>query len=137
VTTREKIVVGGRVPADVELESVPADWGPSLTKYRYVYSGDRVMLVEPGSRTVYVPWHSRLRGLVSLTSGIVLSAFFDPPAQRSLRGLRAPASCSMYGVWDRDVGTCGELWSVRTSPVVRRRKLWAGRRECFERTCAS
>jgi hypothetical protein len=52
VTTKEKIVVGGRVPADVELESVPADWGPSLTKYRYVYSGDRVMLVEPGSRTV-------------------------------------------------------------------------------------
>ena len=34
VTTKEKIVVGGRVPADVELESVPADWGPSLTKYR-------------------------------------------------------------------------------------------------------
>jgi hypothetical protein len=52
VTTKEKIVVGGRVPGDVELESVPADWGPSLTKYRYVYSGDRVMLVEPGSRTV-------------------------------------------------------------------------------------
>lgn len=52
VTTKETIVVGGRVPADVELESVPTDWGPSLTKYRYVYSGDRVMLVDPGSRTV-------------------------------------------------------------------------------------
>jgi hypothetical protein len=52
VTTKEKIVVGGRVPADVELVSVPVDWGPSLTKYRYVYSGDRVMLVDPGSRTV-------------------------------------------------------------------------------------
>jgi hypothetical protein len=52
VTTKEKIVVGGRVPADVELESVPADWGPSLTEYRYVYSGDRVILVDPGSRTV-------------------------------------------------------------------------------------
>ena len=52
VTTKEKIVVGGRVPADVELEAVPGDWGPSLTKYRYVYSGDRVMLVDPGSRTV-------------------------------------------------------------------------------------
>jgi hypothetical protein len=37
VTTKETIVVGGRTPADVELESVPADWGPSLTKYRYVY----------------------------------------------------------------------------------------------------
>jgi hypothetical protein len=51
VTTKETIVVGGRA-ADVELESVPTDWGPSLTKYRYVYSGDHVMLVDPGSRTV-------------------------------------------------------------------------------------
>ena len=52
VTTKEKIIVGAKVPSDVELEAVPADWGPSLTKYRYVYSGDRVMLVDPGSRTV-------------------------------------------------------------------------------------
>lgn len=52
VTTKERIVVGTRVPADVELEAVPTDWGPSLTKYRYVYSGERVMLVDPGSRTV-------------------------------------------------------------------------------------
>jgi hypothetical protein len=52
ITTREKIVVGGRVPQDVELEAVPQDWGPSLTKYRYVYSGDHVMLVDPGTRTV-------------------------------------------------------------------------------------
>ena len=52
VTTKEKIVVGSPLPADVELEAVPADWGPSLTKYRYVYSNNRVMLVDPGSRTV-------------------------------------------------------------------------------------
>jgi hypothetical protein len=52
VQSREKIVVGARVPSDVELEAVPSDWGPSLTKYRYVYSGDRVMLVDPGTRTV-------------------------------------------------------------------------------------
>lgn len=52
VATQEKIVVGGPVPRDVELESVPSDWGPSLTKYRYIYSGDRVMLVDPGTRTV-------------------------------------------------------------------------------------
>lgn len=52
VTTKEKIIVGATVPSDVELEAVPSDWGPSLTKYRYVYSGDRVMLVDPGSRTV-------------------------------------------------------------------------------------
>ncbi len=52
VETRERIVVGAKVPADVELTAVPSDWGPSVTKYRYVYSGNRVMLVDPGSRTV-------------------------------------------------------------------------------------
>ncbi|MFL6819083.1 MAG: DUF1236 domain-containing protein, partial [Bradyrhizobium sp.] len=52
VESREKIVIGSRVPSDVELVAVPSDWGPSLTKYRYVYSGDRVMLVDPGTRTV-------------------------------------------------------------------------------------
>lgn len=52
VTTKEKIIVGATVPSDVELEAVPSDWGPTLTKYRYVYAGDRVMLVDPGSRTV-------------------------------------------------------------------------------------
>ncbi|MBR0709966.1 DUF1236 domain-containing protein [Bradyrhizobium liaoningense] len=52
ITTKEKIIVGATVPSEVELEAVPADWGPSLTKYRYVYSGERVMLVDPGTRTV-------------------------------------------------------------------------------------
>jgi hypothetical protein len=52
VGAREKIVVGQPVPREVELEAVPADWGPSLTKYRYVYSGERVMLVDPSTRTV-------------------------------------------------------------------------------------
>ncbi len=52
VTTKEKFIVGATVPSDVELEVVPTDWGPSLTKYRYVYSNDRVMLVDPGTRTV-------------------------------------------------------------------------------------
>jgi hypothetical protein len=40
------------VPRDVELEAVPTEWGPSLTKYRYVYSGEHVMLVDPETRTV-------------------------------------------------------------------------------------
>jgi hypothetical protein len=48
----EKIVVGAKVPSDLELVALPPDWGPSLTKYRYVYSGDRVMLVDPGTPTV-------------------------------------------------------------------------------------
>src|SRR5712672_3613601 len=42
VTVKERIAVGTRLPADVELRSVPADWGPSVSRYRYVYSNDRV-----------------------------------------------------------------------------------------------
>jgi hypothetical protein len=52
VTVKERIAVGATVPSDVELVAVPSDWGPSLTKYRYVYSNDRVLLVDPGSRAV-------------------------------------------------------------------------------------
>jgi hypothetical protein len=52
VTVKERISVGARLPADVELRSVPADWGPTVTKYRYVYSNDRVYFVDPSSRTV-------------------------------------------------------------------------------------
>ena len=52
VEARERIVVGTKVPTDVELTAVPSDWGPSVTKYRYVYSNNRVMLVDPATRTV-------------------------------------------------------------------------------------
>ena len=52
VTVRERIAVGARLPADVELRSVPADWGPSVTRYRYVYSNDCVYFVEPSTREV-------------------------------------------------------------------------------------
>ena len=37
------------MPSDVELEAVPSDW-VSLTKHRYVYSGDRVMQWISGMR---------------------------------------------------------------------------------------
>lgn len=52
VTLREKVIVGATLPEDVELRTVPADWGPNLTKYRYIYSNNHVMLVEPSSRRV-------------------------------------------------------------------------------------
>jgi hypothetical protein len=52
VETRERIVVGATVPTEVELAPVPSDWGPSVTKYRYVYSNNRVMLVDPATRVV-------------------------------------------------------------------------------------
>ena len=52
MTVEKRVTVGATLPADVELHSVPADWGPGLSSYRYVYSGDDVVLVEPSSRRV-------------------------------------------------------------------------------------
>jgi hypothetical protein len=52
VTIEERVSVGARLPADVELRAVPSDWGPSVSKYRYVYSDNRVYFVEPSSREV-------------------------------------------------------------------------------------
>jgi hypothetical protein len=52
VTVKERISVGARLPADVELRTAPSAWGPKLSKYRYVYSNDHVYLVEPTNRTV-------------------------------------------------------------------------------------
>ena len=51
-TIRERVTVGGKLPADVELRTVPADWGQSVSKYRYVHSDNRVYFVEPSSREV-------------------------------------------------------------------------------------
>ena len=52
VRVQERISVGARLPADVELRTVPSTWGPKFSKYRYVYSDDRVYLVEPSNLTV-------------------------------------------------------------------------------------
>ena len=52
VETRERIVVGATLPEEVELRAVPPDWGPTVTQYRYVYTNDHVVLVEPSSRKV-------------------------------------------------------------------------------------
>jgi hypothetical protein len=52
VTIRESVRVGATIPAEVELVTVPEAWGPSFTRYRYVYSNDNVVLVEPSSRRV-------------------------------------------------------------------------------------
>ena len=49
---RERISVGATLPAEVELHTVPADWGPSASRYRYVYADDRVHFVDPSSRRV-------------------------------------------------------------------------------------
>jgi hypothetical protein len=51
-TVRERITVGGTVPADVELREVPADWGPSVRTYRYYHSDRGVHFVDPANRRV-------------------------------------------------------------------------------------
>jgi hypothetical protein len=49
---KDRVTVGTTLPADVELATVPSEWGPSFTKYRYVYSDNHVYFVEPSSRKV-------------------------------------------------------------------------------------
>src|SRR5215210_2685567 len=49
---QSRVTVGATLPADVELAPVPETWGPSFGAYRYVYTGDDVVLVEPSSRRV-------------------------------------------------------------------------------------
>jgi hypothetical protein len=52
ITVRERVAVGATLPTDVELMAVPGDWGPGLSRYRYVYHDDNVVFVDPSSRRV-------------------------------------------------------------------------------------
>jgi hypothetical protein len=49
---QSRVTVGATLPAEVELAPVPETWGPSFRSYRYVYTGDDVVLVDPGTRRV-------------------------------------------------------------------------------------
>jgi hypothetical protein len=49
---QSRVTVGAVLPADVELAPVPEIWGPTFRSYRYVYTGDDVILVDPSSRRV-------------------------------------------------------------------------------------
>ena len=52
VRVQERIAVGARIPADVELRAVPSAWGRTCSKYRYAYSVARPYSVEPSNRSV-------------------------------------------------------------------------------------
>lgn len=52
VILQERVAVGSVLPTDVELRSVPTAWGPAVSPYRYVYTNDNVLLVEPSSRRI-------------------------------------------------------------------------------------
>jgi hypothetical protein len=49
---QSRVSVGATLPADVELAPVPETWGPTFRSYRYVYTGDDVVLVDPSDRRV-------------------------------------------------------------------------------------
>jgi hypothetical protein len=49
---QSRVTIGATLPADVELAPVPEIWGPAFRSYRYVYTGDDVVLVDPSSRRV-------------------------------------------------------------------------------------
>jgi len=49
---QSRVTVGATLPAEVELAPVPPTWGPTFSSYRYVYTGDDVVLVDPSSRRV-------------------------------------------------------------------------------------
>jgi len=52
VTVKERVSVGATLPADVRLSPVPADWGPTVSKYQYFYSDNNVYFVEPSTRKI-------------------------------------------------------------------------------------
>jgi hypothetical protein len=52
VTITDRVAVGTKLPAAVQLKPVPSDWGPTITRYNYVYHNNQVVLVDPSSREV-------------------------------------------------------------------------------------
>ena len=52
LTIKERVTVGATLPAGVELRAVPSDWGPSVSRYRYVYHDNHVVFVDPADRRV-------------------------------------------------------------------------------------
>ena len=46
------ILIGSTLPADIEIRSVPAGWGPTVSKFSYAYADNRVYFVWPSTRKV-------------------------------------------------------------------------------------
>ena len=51
-SVKERLLFGSTLPADVDLRAVPADWGPTVSRYRYVYADNRIYFVEPSTRRI-------------------------------------------------------------------------------------
>lgn len=55
VTVKEKVVVGGAVPSDIELQEIPSDVVtevPSVRSYRYFSTDAGLAIVDPSTRKV-------------------------------------------------------------------------------------
>jgi hypothetical protein len=53
VEMRGPVTVGAAIPAEVELQPAPYEWGPQVTRYSYVYDDDdQVVFVDPQTRRV-------------------------------------------------------------------------------------
>ena len=52
VMIKGNVPVGATLPTDVELLAVPSDWGANVSKFRYFYTDNHVVLVEPSSRRI-------------------------------------------------------------------------------------
>ena len=50
VKIQERVAVGSRLPANVDLYSV--EGGPSVSRYRYTIVNDEPVLVDPGTREI-------------------------------------------------------------------------------------
>lgn len=49
---KESILLGSAIPADVDLRPVPGAWGPTVSRFRYLYADNRIYFVDPTSRRV-------------------------------------------------------------------------------------
>ncbi|HEV7321766.1 MAG TPA: DUF1236 domain-containing protein [Ensifer sp.] len=60
IMIKEKVTVGATLPVDAELHAAPNDWGPSVSKYSYVYTDSHVVLVEPSrcSHNRMIKWQA-------------------------------------------------------------------------------
>ena len=55
VTIRERVTVGGTLPSEIELQTLPEEIVsevPTVRSYRYVRTGEGIALIEPDSRRV-------------------------------------------------------------------------------------
>ena len=49
---KQTIAFGSSLPTDVQLRTVPAGWGPTVSKFRYFHANNRIYFVDPSTRRI-------------------------------------------------------------------------------------